>query len=71
MKTSFNNIIKQFVVGKRLLKQKYIDEKYWGATIIDVYSGSDKYDYDCYTIVTDGKDCNQFVIDPDYELEIE
>jgi hypothetical protein len=70
---SLNQILYEQIVGKKLAKQKLIHEKFWGATITDVYASRDPYceDHAIYVIRTNCSGNNLVILDPDDEIEFE
>lgn len=73
MKSSLTAILVKVLVGKKISKQQGIHENYWGSVITDVYPswGKDR-DFDLsYMIVTNAEGNNIFMIDVDFELEVE
>lgn len=73
MKSSLTDIIVKALQGKKIVKQQGVHENYWGKTITDVYPsrGRDR-DFDlCYMIVTNAEGNNIFMVDIDFELEVE
>jgi len=70
---SLNQILYEQIVGKKLAKQKLIHEKFWGATITDVYASRDPYceDHAIYVIRINCSGNNLVILDPDDEIEFE
>jgi hypothetical protein len=72
MKSSFNSILENAVVGKKIAKQDSVHENYWGATIKSIdpcdlnYGGAFGY-----LVGTDAKGCSSFTIDKDFPIELE
>jgi len=73
MRSSLNQILYEQIVGKKLAKQKRIHEKFWGATITDVYASRDPYceDHAIYVIRTNCSGNNLVILDTDDEIEFE
>lgn len=72
MKSSFNSILENAVVGKKIAKQDGIHENYWGATIqsitpCDLNYGCD----DGYLIVTNAGVYGSFTVQGDFPIELE
>ena len=76
-KSTLTSIIKSAIVGKKVAEQEGVDNKYWGATITDVYPDIRNYGEDsCYVIVTNMTStdsmrtrANEFDINVDFALE--
>ena len=73
MKSSLNQILYEQIVGKKIVKQKLVHEKFWGATITDVYASRDPYceDHAIYVIRTNCSGNNLVILDTDDEIEFE
>jgi hypothetical protein len=71
MKSSFNSILENAVVGKKIAKQDSIHENYWGATIKSICPCDLNYGCDSgYLIGTDASGCNSFTIDGDFAIDL-
>jgi hypothetical protein len=73
MKSSLTDILVKALCGKKIVQQKGVHENYWGKTITDVYPswGIDR-DFDlCYMIITNAEGNHVFMVDIDFELEVE
>jgi len=73
MKSSLTDILKKQIVGKKVVENHSIHENYWGKTIIDVRPCSYNYGNDIgYIIQVDiFGGCDVFIINTDFQLEVE
>ena len=73
-KSTLTSILKNAIVNKKVAEQEGVDNKYWGATITDVYPDIRNYGDDiCYVIVTNiprpSINDNEFDIGVDFAFE--
>ncbi len=74
MKSSLTDILKKQIVGKKVVENHSIHQNYWGKTIIDVRPCSYNNGNDIgYIIQVDNifGGCDVFIIDTDFQLEVE
>jgi hypothetical protein len=71
MKSSLTDILVKALFGKKISKQQGIHENYWGSVITDVYPDHDDGIGMRYLIITNAEGNNIFMIDVDFELEVE
>jgi len=67
MKSSLTDILDNVLAGKIIAKQKGVDERYWGRTILRA-APSNGYSYN---ILTDQPSYPWFKIEGTFELEVE